>query len=466
MGKYKYFLKNIGLFFLASFIPKLMSFLMVPLYTSVLSTSDYGTADLLTNTVALLMPILSLQVQDAVMKYSIEKKYRYSDILGVSTGITLAGAGVLVGMCLILNILHIFHFNPVFYVFLCINFLTGSLYNIFSYFCRGIDKIKQITIGSIIHSAVTIGCNLFFLLGLGWGLYGYLIANSLGTIVCVVYLIFAAKLHQYFTFSRISAEIWKEMILFSIPMIFSALSWWINNAADKYILTFFCGASVVGIYAVASKIPTILSTLGSVIAKAFSISAIKNYDQNDRDGFFGNSYSAISLCMVLACSMIMILNIGISHVLFAKDFFLAWKYVPLLLISVLMNQLSQACESFFLAAGQTKVISGTAIIGALLNTVLNFLFIPTLGAYGAALATALSFFATWGVRYGALQTIIHLHNHIGKEVISYLLLFVQAILAYWGNTCIAGQIVLLVLILLLYRKKLILICQKMRSKIG
>ena len=49
----------------------------------------------------------------------------------------------------------------------------------------------------------------------------------------------------------------------------------INNASDKYILTYLCGISVVGIYSVAYKIPTILSVLGTVISKAFTVSAIK-----------------------------------------------------------------------------------------------------------------------------------------------------------------------------------------------
>lgn len=61
-----------------------------------------------------------------------------------------------------------------------------------------------------------------------------------------------------------STKLLKAMILYSLPLVMNALAWWLNNASDRYILTFFCGTAINGIYAVSYKIPTILSTIQTI----------------------------------------------------------------------------------------------------------------------------------------------------------------------------------------------------------
>ena len=448
--KAKYLVGNIGLFMIATFLPKTLTFFMVPLYTSCLSTIEYGTADMLTNTVSLLMPVLTLQIQDAVMRYALKEDYSKEEVLSVGVKITLIGGGLLIILLVVLVNIHVVTIDIYFLLFLCLNYFTGSLNNVLAYFCRGINKIKVITISSILNSLLTIGCNLLFLLVLHWGLYGYLIANSIGAAVRVLYIYFGAQLYKNFIWKNRSNVIVKDMIGFSIPMIFSALSWWINNASDKYILTIFKGVSIVGVYAVASKIPSILSAFGEVIAKSFSISAIKEFDSNDTDGFLGKSYGTISFCMVCICSLVMIFNNNLAKIMFAKEFYIAWKYVPLLLVSIMFNQLSLSCENILLGVGKTRIISKTALIGACINTFLNFILIPKFGAYGAASATAFGFFITWVIRYKKVVIYVKLKNNVRKEIISYLLIMIQMFLACFGDLYSFIQIAILGLVLIIY----------------
>lgn len=67
-NKYKFFGKNIILFSIGGVTPKILGFLMVPFYTSMLTPADYGIADLISTTVMLLVPIFTLDIQDAVMR--------------------------------------------------------------------------------------------------------------------------------------------------------------------------------------------------------------------------------------------------------------------------------------------------------------------------------------------------------------------------------------------------------------
>ena len=65
------------------------------------------------------------------------------------------------------------------------------------------------------------------------------------------------------------------MVKFSFPLIFSVIAWWINNASDRYILTWITGISVSGLYAISYKIPNLLSTFQNIFAQAWSISEVK-----------------------------------------------------------------------------------------------------------------------------------------------------------------------------------------------
>lgn len=467
--KYMELIKNLGLFFIANFLPNTLAFFMEPLYTRCLSKADYGVVDLLFNTIQLLLPVFTLQIQDAVLRFALDKAYDKRDVFSVGVRIASGGFIILSAICILLWGSGIMALEPAYFLFFLINYLTGALYNIFSFFCRGIDKVKEITVASVLNMVIIISCNLIFLLYFQWGLYGYFIANSIGTVISAVYIFCSARLWKYIRWHFKNVSTGKEMVCFSMPLIFNSLSWWVNNASDKYVLNFFCGISFVGMYAAAYKIPTILKVCGDVIAMAFSISTIKEFDEQDKDGFLGKSYSMISLFMTLSCSVLMLGNLLLARILFAGVFFEAWKYVPPLLISVLMNQLSFSCENIFVGAKQTKMISKTAVAGAVINTILNFVLIPMFGAYGAGLATAIGFTCFWGLRYYKLKQIIFLKNNFRKESASYGLLVLQAFFAYWGNCFWYVQLLLLLGIMMLYRRELIQVLKglwdEMRRKI-
>lgn len=282
---------------------------------------------------------------------------------------------------------------------------------------------------------------------------GYLFSILLGYCVNILIVFFGAGLHKYIDFRHRDKKLEKEMFMFSAPLIASSLSWWINNASDKYILTYMCGLSVVGIYSVAYKIPTILSVLGTVISKAFTISAIKEIDTDDTDGFLGKSYSLISYVMTVGCAVLILLNPFLSKLLFAKDFYIAWKFVPPLLIAFLMSAISGTCQSILTAINKTTIISFTAILGAFVNVILNIILIPLYEGYGAAVATMFSFFVCWIGRYLELKKYVKFKNKISKEIIAYSLVSIEMILAYEENKYIWMESLIVVLIIVLYHKE-------------
>ena len=102
--------------------------------------------------------------------------------------------------------------------------------------------------------------------------------------------------------------------------------------------------------------------------------------------------------LVVLCSGLILLNIPLAHLLFAKDFFRAWEYSSVLLISLVFNALSGFLGSVFTAVKNSKIFAISTVTAAIINLTLNSLMIPTMGAQGAAIATAISFFVIWIIR--------------------------------------------------------------------
>ena len=465
--KKKALVKNIILFVLASFIPRTLSFFLVPLYTNCLTTHEYGTVDLLTTTAQLLLPILTLQVHEALLRFALERNQEPKQIFSIGLRVVAIGSCVLVFGMAVGYATGFLQIDFGYMLYLMLYFFAMAMYNVGSYFLRAIDRVKVITVAAIVNSVVTISANLLFLLVLKMGIVGYLISNTMGHAVSIVILFFGGRLYRYVHWKGTDRTLLRRMLIFSLPMVASALAWWINHSLDKYILTFFYGVSASGVLAVAYKIPTIIATFGGIVSKAFSVSVVQHFDADDKDGFLGESYATLSFFMVLSASGLMLINVPLSRILFAKDFFMAWQIVPPLLAAALMNQMSASCEHICVSLMRTKVIALTAVLGAGINLILNICLIPAFQAYGAALATAISFSVVWLVRYLWVRSKMNLKNCKIKEPISYLILFAQMVVAYWGNRYVLFQIAGFVLILFLYREKIManvaLCLKKLRS---
>ena len=78
----------------------------------------------------------------------------------------------------------------------------------------------------------------------------------------------------------------KEMLVYCIPMIPNSIMWWITDASDKYMIAFFVGVSSNGIYALAKKIPSVLSMLHSVFFQAWQLSAVEESEAKDKSHYY------------------------------------------------------------------------------------------------------------------------------------------------------------------------------------
>lgn len=452
-SKYKYLAKNTLLFTISSFGSKILVLLLVPLYTSILTTTEYGIADIITTSAYLLMHVFTINIADSVLRFAIEQKEDQQRFLSYGLRILLSGSGILGLILLLSSAFHIIAWDNRCYVFLFFDYFAISLYQILSNYLRAIDKIKEVAISGVIITLVTILFNIVLLLWYRLGLVGYLVSIIAGSAVSSVYCLIVIRMSPIRILKDCCDSVSrKEMRSYSIPLIFNGVAWWMNNSLDKYFVIGMCGPSENGVLSIAYKLPTILSVFHTVFFQAWNLSAIREYDKNDSDGFFSKTYSLYNTGMVLVTSSLILINIPLARILFAKDFFAAWQYSSILLLSTLFSSLSTFVGSVFAAVKDSRIYAVSTVAAAVVNCILNYVLIHFFGTIGAAIATVVSFVFVWLIRLVYSRKYIKWRINIGRDILAYSFLVLQIVFEHLDGHFYVGQVFVLISLLLLYRQ--------------
>lgn len=461
MSAYKKLLKNSGIFAIGSLGSKIISILLVPFYTYVLTVDQYGTIDMIMTSISLTLPIITLSIFDATLRFTVKSEYSKKNILTSSVIVLLFGNIIFLLVYPIIKNISIFYENiNLFYLIL---FFQG-INSVFSQFSRGIGKIKEFALNGIINTFVTLVLNVILLSKFDMGITGYFISVLTANLVCNIYLMITIRMWTYFDIKSYSYTLVKQMLIYSIPLIPNALMWWIMNASDRYIIALFLGVAANGIYAVAYKIPTILNLLYSIFSQAWQLSAIEEGESKNKSQFYTNVFNVFSLVMLLGTSIILIFIKPVTSIVLGKDFSESWKYVPFLLLAVVFTSFSSFLGANYIALKKTRGIFKTSMIGAITNIVLNFLMIPRMGLNGAAISTMISFIIVWIIRIYETKDFIKINFNIKNLIFTFLIISIQILVLYINiklNFII--QIILLLLIILVNIKLVSDIMSKIKN---
>lgn len=458
MDSYKYLAKNIGLLAISQFGTKILAFFLVPLYTNVLTTGEYGTYDLFSSTAALLVPILTFNISTSTLRYTLEKEFNKRAIFTISCKYLFLSSMLLVVFLIGNHIYKVFSIIDDYKFFFFVMFFSQAMSEIISNFARGLEKIYEVAVSALVASIVLLLLNIILIVIFRLGLTGYFIANIVSTLSQGIYILLRIKCWRFFDIKLKINSLEQQMLNYSKPMIANSVAWWINSAADKYIILVLCGVAENGIYSVASKIPSLLNIFQTIFNQAWSLSAIKDFDSQDKNGFFSKMYNSYNCLMSVACAGLILLNRFLAKILYAKDFFTAWKYVPFLLIAIMFGALSGYVGGIYTAVKETKIFAQSTVIGALVNIGINLIIVPVWGALGAAFATAISYWTVWLLRMFHMKKYLIIKLNLFRDYVVYLLLLLQSILYLLFVNDFLGlyiiQFIIILIIISLFSKEI------------
>lgn len=449
MDKYKTLISNTALISIGTFGSKLLVFLMVRFYTGYLTPSDYGTADLITQTANLLLPIISLGITEGVFRFALDHPK------GRRSVFTIGALTITCGAALFAVILPLLHLVPEFrgYLWLIVLFTMASCYHsLCAQFVRAEGNTLLFAVQGILNTMLVIGLNILFLAVFHLGVTGYVLSVAVADLLCTALLVIKERLWRQLT-PHPNRRAFRQMMRYSVPLIPTTVFWWITSVSDRYMVNGFIGSTANGIYAVSYKIPTILTIVSGIFISAWQFSAVAE-SQGDREEhiqFYSKVWGVFQAGMFLVCSLVIAFSKVEIAILAAKSYAEAWQYVPVLSAAMLFSSFVTFMGSVYMVTKKSTMSFWTAMLGAGLNVVLNFILIPSpMGVQGAAIATLASYVVAFIARIITAEKLIPFQLYPARLVVSSVLILVQTIfivLGWPGWMFVQGGCFVLLLIL-------------------
>lgn len=409
-------MNNVLYFLVGNMGSKLLIFFLVPYYTHVLTTAEYGTADLITTTASLIIPIVTLSITEAVFRFSMDENANLKSLF--SNGLLVVGIGCFISF-VITQLLGNKNSGGIWNL-CCFLIMAESLYNLTAQFVRGVGKTRLYAIGGFIQTLVLVALNIIFLLKFSLGITGYVFSLIL-SYLCV-FLIYTVAGRTYKYIGSFDYKLLKLMLAYSLPMIPNGLSWWAMSYADKYVILVCSGAAANGIYLVSQKIPTVLTMFTTIFHQAWQISAVDEGSKSGKSDFSMMIYNNLQSAMFLCASFIICIVKPLYAIWVSSDYYEAWQSTPMLLLATVFSCLSQFLTVNYMVSKKTIGSLKVTLIGCLVNIILNILTIPRYGIVAAATATFIGYLSTYVVTLFDLRlfSYIPLKKTIGSTLICIL----------------------------------------------
>lgn len=451
--KNKKLLYNLFVIGIGTIFTRLISFVMTPFYSSWLTTEEYGQYDLIATYVSLCVPFVTLQLDQAVYRFSIENK-KYSNYY-----YKISAKFMLPLICIISVIVYCFMDHIGFEKNIILSFIgyfiSMAYYNITAEYLRGNGKLIEYSAINLTMGILSVLLSIIFLRVFRLGVVGLLLvyACAYGITFFISQILYKPCKVKNKNDTKISS-----LLRYSIPLIPNNISWWITNVSDRTLINLMIGNYYNGVYAICCKIPTMLSIIFGIFNLSFQQVALQHVTPDEQKPYFSALIKNVVRILFSGSILIVSFTPWIYHLFLKKDYWEGIICVPVLLCGAVFLSIAQYMGDILLVKKDTKSIGGSTICAAIINIVLNIFTIPSWGILGASFATMISYIVMFIIRFRATIEFLN-PKELVKYIITYstiyLVLSILVILTMNNNVMSSFVTLAICLIFVLINKDII-----------
>ena len=436
---------------------KAANFLFLPLYTKYLTNSDLGISDLITNLSAFVFPILVWGFDSAFSAFYYDEdsdKYRTEVFNTVSFFLMLTSIVTLVFIIgsrqVSLGLFHVTDYYPA----VILSFLSIALnlwYLPYALYLRMNNRMLPYAIITGISSIVILISNVLLVAVLRMGHMSLIISTlTAHAVMLLLYYIFSGIRPSV---KYVNISLLKKMLRYATPLVPLTVLAWILSLSDRYIINYFLGEAEVGIYGIAARFVSLLN----IVTSAFSVSyttfayASKN-DANAKEQYIRVLDTVFSI-MAILCWTVCVFGKDIVRIMTTEPYYPAYELLPSLLFGQAFYIVSTIVGYGIAFTKKSKFYLLSTSAGALLNIVLNILFIPVMGVKAAAFTTFLGYFTVMILNYYIAGRLYPCKYHMGKIVVSAVGLYTISIFIQGKSILLRAIIYILCLSALVFAYK-------------
>ncbi|HEY9060625.1 MAG TPA: oligosaccharide flippase family protein [Pseudobacteroides sp.] len=420
----KYLMKNTSIFAIGEMGTKLINFFLVPFYTYILATQEYGTVDLIFTLTTVIVPLVMFNIGEAIMRYAMDDDAEHDKLLSI--GVTVIVFGTIFSLILI-PIVSMFRLISGYAWYMYVYVVLCASMSVVTCYLRGKEKLVTYVSCNLLNTFLIAIFNIVFLLVLHEGIHGYLMAYILAQAIAVVYAILVGKIYKdikHYVWDFILA---KKMILFSLAVVPNSLLWWCISSSNRIMITAMCNVSENGLLAVSYKLPSLLTMVNTILMQAWKFSAIKERNSVDRDDFTNNMLNKFLRVSVLISGSMILVNKIATKILFAEPYYMSWRPSAFLFLGFMFLGLSTFVGTIYYVEKNMVGNMLSALVGATVNVILSVLLISNIGATGATLAACICYFVVLVYRYFDTKKYQNINVFAKQYVVLYCALITMAV---------------------------------------
>ncbi len=396
-GRWRKLVGDIGVYAVGNLGAKVLTFLMVPLYTYFIpDAAEFGYFDICLTAAFLLTPVVTLDLREGVFRYLLDAPHDEARRRVVTATGQLLARALAVALVIALaagSLLAVRH------LWLVLLLLLGVVVNeVYGQMVRGLGRNKLFAGMGLATAALIVLLSVVLVAWLDMGVAGIFLANAaarlLPAAVVELWQRPASRLFSRATPWRQSA---RELLRYSLPLLPAALIWWVLSFGDRWFVLWAAGAEANGVYAVAARFTGVVYTFSIILQQAWQETAILQYASDDRDRFFSLIFGAFisATCMIVTAYLaVMRLCYGWlveAHYAASQAYLFPMAVAMAVLAVANFLELGYQCSRNTVRALLSSLLTGV------LNVALNLVLAPRWGVWGviAASMVAFAFFAAY-----------------------------------------------------------------------
>ncbi|WP_179318751.1 oligosaccharide flippase family protein [Winogradskyella helgolandensis] len=407
MSGFKSLFKQTFIYGLATVLPRMLSFILVPLYTdpAVLSVEEYGRVSFIFAYFVLFNVVLAYGMETAFFRF-FNKEDNQDKVTSTSAISLILSSFALLGIAFLfrnqistlINI-ELQYLNLVFVIL-----LLDALVIIPFAWLRATARPMRYAILKILNVAVNLGLNVFLLLYLkdlaegnsvldqiykpDFEISYIFISNLIASGLTLLLLLpFYTKIK--FTFDSI---LWKKMMRYALPVLIAGVAYSVNETFDRILLDYLLDPAVaekqIGMYSACYK----LALFMTLFATAFRLGIEPYFFSHSKTENPQKNYAKILEYFVALGSVILLVVIVFadllkSYIILSEAYYEAMWIVPFILLANFCLGIYHNLSVWYKITDRTKYGAYISIAGAIVTLALNYILIPVIGFKGSAIAT-------------------------------------------------------------------------------
>jgi O-antigen/teichoic acid export membrane protein len=400
--------KQTFIYGLATVLPRMLSFLLVPLYTTkgvLSSVAEYGQINIIFSWFVLFNVVLAYGMETAFFRFY-NKNQNKDTVVGTSTiSLIISSLGFFLIAMLFKNQIaefidiHVKYINLVIWIL-----LLDALVIIPFAWLRAIQRPMRYAVIKILNVAVNLGLNLFFLLALkdlaqsnsffesiykpNFEISYIFIANLIASGLTLL-LMASFYIKVKYTFDK---ALWKKMMRYAYPVLIAGVAFSVNETFDRILLKELLPENIadtqIGMYSACYK----LALFMTLFATAYRLGIEPFFFSHANTSNPQKNYARILEFFVAAGSVILLTVVVFAdvikpYIVRSEDYWDAMRVVPIILLANFCLGIYHNLSVWYKITDKTRFGAYISVVGAIVTLVINILFIKAFSFKASAIAT-------------------------------------------------------------------------------